>query len=43
MPRQLALWSVRSIHEADRIQREIIRKMSPAKKFTIAGEIYKIT
>ena len=41
MPRRLALLSVRSIHEADRIQREIIRKMTPAQKFAIAGELYK--
>ena len=33
--------SVRSIHKADRIQREIIRKMTPAQKFAIAGELYK--
>ena len=41
MPRRLALLSVRSIHEADRIQREIIRKMTPAQKFAIAEELYK--
>ena len=29
------------IAEADRIQREIIRKMTPAQKFAIAGELYK--
>jgi len=29
------------VAEADRIQREIIRKMTPAQKFAIAGELYK--
>ena len=29
------------VAEAERIQREIIRKMTPAKKFAIAGELYK--
>lgn len=29
------------VAEADRIQREIILKMTPAQKFAIAGELYK--
>ena len=29
------------VAEAERIQREIIRKMTPAQKFAIAGELYK--
>jgi hypothetical protein len=29
------------IAEADRIQREIIRKMTPTQKLAIAGELYK--
>ena len=29
------------VAEADRIQSEIIRKMTPAQKFAIAGELYK--
>jgi hypothetical protein len=28
------------VAEAERIQREIIRKMTPAQKFAIAGELY---
>jgi len=28
------------VAEADRIQREIIRKMTPAQKFAIARELY---
>ena len=28
------------VAEADRIQREIIRKMTPAQKFSIARELY---
>ena len=29
------------VAEAERIQSEIIRKMTPAQKFAIAGELYK--
>jgi hypothetical protein len=29
------------VAEAERIQREIIRKMTPAQKFAIASELYK--
>ena len=28
------------VAEADRIQREIVRKMTPAQKFSIARELY---
>ena len=30
------------VAEAEGIQREIIRKMTPAQKFAIAGELYKM-